>query len=298
MDAVAGPVYLLIGHDDDLCCREVAGVLRARAARVVVTPEPLAGEMVFSWALEARGTSSSLRLADGGSIGRDDLAGVLVRAQGGPYDVAGWEVDDLVYARMEMLAGLVAWLWALPCPVINRLSPDLWFRPRRSLVEWRPLLRRHGVPAAGALITSDLVAARRHAERWGGRAVYVPLTSGTHYPVTSEGAWAELAKVLARLPVCLLEPYVGEAVYACVAGKAVVWDRPGELSGEERDRLEGGLRAMAKELGVGTIEAEMRRTAGEMRCYGIGLYPRLERYDDAGRGAIAGALAGLLGVSG
>ncbi|HET8629013.1 MAG TPA: hypothetical protein VFL91_16445 [Thermomicrobiales bacterium] len=87
----ATAVYLVIGHEDDACCREVAALLRARRARVVVTPEPLAGETTFSWSLGAERSSSSLRLADGTVVEREALAGVLVWAQGGPYDAEGWE---------------------------------------------------------------------------------------------------------------------------------------------------------------------------------------------------------------
>lgn len=294
----ATAVYLVIGHEDDACCREVAALLRARRARVVVTPEPLAGETTFSWSLGAERSSSSLRLADGTVVEREALAGVLVWAQGGPYDAEGWEVADLGYARTEMVAALVAWLWELPCPVANRLTPDLWFRSQRPLVDWHPLLRRHGIPAAGAVICRDAAVARGYAERWGGAALYAPPTAGARYPVASEAEWAELGRVMARVPVCLLEPSAGPAVHACAAGEVVVWDRPGVLSDEERAALGAGLRALAGELRLGTLEAELRGGAGGVRCYGIGLYPRLERYDEAGRAALAGALAGLLGVAG
>ncbi|HEX5505942.1 MAG TPA: hypothetical protein VFW96_25215 [Thermomicrobiales bacterium] len=298
MDSAATAVYLVIGHEDDPCCREVAAVLRGRGARVVATPEPLAGEAVFSWALGAGRSSCSLRLADGTVIEREALGGVLVRAQGGPYDAEGWGAADLGYARTETAAALVAWLWDLSCPVVNRLTPDLWFRFQRPLVDWWPLLRRHGVPAAGALITRDAAGARGYAERWGGAALYAPLTAGARYRVASEDEWAELGRLMARVPVCLLEPPAGPALYACVAGEAVVWDRPGALSGEERGALGAGLRALAGELGLGTLEAELRRVAGGVRCYGLGLYPRLERYDEAGRAVLARALTGLLGVAG
>ena len=128
-------MFLLIGHESDLCCGRVEEALRGLGQAVLLTPEPLAGENTFTWTLETRGSDSRLHLADGRVIPATALRGVLVRARGGPVDSAAWSPEDLAYVRAETQAALFAWLWGLPCTVVNRLPADLWFRPQRPFVE-------------------------------------------------------------------------------------------------------------------------------------------------------------------
>src|SRR5437764_172377 len=86
-----------------------------------------------STAFDATSSPSRLRWSDERRITDMALRGVLVRGRSEPISSDGWEPGDLAYIREEIQAALLAWLQSLPCPVINRFTADLWFRPQRSL---------------------------------------------------------------------------------------------------------------------------------------------------------------------
>ena len=288
-------MFLLIGHESDHCCRRVAAALRDRGQPVLLTPEPLAGAMTFTWRLDPDGSTSTLQPAGQPIVDAAALRGVLVRARGGPVDPAGWAPEDLAYARAEAQAALLAWLWTLRCPVVNRLSADLWFRRQQPLLEWRALLRRCGLPTPAVQITNNLAAAQRFAERCAGAVTYAPLTAAARYPVRDDRQWSELAGVLSRLPVCLLEPCGGRPSHGCVVGRQVIWDSGADLTPAERAQLAPNLRRLAAALGLATLEIELQRGGnGEPRCVDIAPDPRLDRYDTAGQEALVAALVGAL----
>lgn len=271
-------MYLLIGHPDDACCGLVAAALRAAGHTVWITLNPLAGEGICTWNLTTTTSSSVVRPGDGPTIESAALRGVLVRAPGGIAAGDGWSERDLAYVRAETNAALVAWLRALPCRVINRPDAELWFRPQRPLPEWQALLARCGLPVLATTITNDPAAARRFAARWGDQAVYAPLTSLTRYPLHDESAWRELDKVMARVPVCLLEPTHGPALWALVAGTEVLWSDPTVLSATQRAAWEEGLRTLAGQLGLDLLQIELRQSATGPRCSNLMLYPLLEAF--------------------
>ena len=288
-------MFLLIGHESDPCCRYVAAALRDRGQPVLLTPEPLAGAMSFTWRLDPGGSTSTVQPSGQPVIDAAALRGVLVRARGGPVDPAGWVPEDLAYARAEAQAALLAWLWTLRCPGVNRLSADLWFRRQQPLLEWRALLQRCGLPAPAVQITNDLAAARRFAARRAGAVTYAPLTVAARYPVDDDRQWSELAGVLSRLPVCLLEPCDGRPSHGCVVGRQVIWDSREDPTPAERAQLAPSLRRLAAELGLTTLEIELRRVDdGGLRCVDVAPDPRLDRYDVAGQQALVAALVEAL----
>lgn len=54
----------------------------------------------------------------------------------------GWALDEATYVHAEKEAALLGWIWGLPCPVINRYPPELWFEPVESLEFWRGRIER------------------------------------------------------------------------------------------------------------------------------------------------------------
>ena len=149
---------------------------------------------------------------------------MLVR--GTPWvDPAGWAPEDHAYMQAEMLAATLAWLAGLPCPVVNRPSAALWYRGRASLLAWRPLLRRCGLPVPEQVITNDPAEARAFGRRLAADgvagAIYAPLTGETGYLVATDAAWQGLADLQERSPVCLSEPH-GAAAPACIVGGQIV----------------------------------------------------------------------------
>ena len=115
---------------------------------------------------------------------------VFVRHYTGLQQTSGWADDDLSYMRSEGMAALLAWLHALDCTVVGRLSDDGWYRPRRPLPEWVSVLAGCGLPTPRVVVTN--VADDATLERqWSGRARYQPLTSSRSYTIAGDG-WAEL----------------------------------------------------------------------------------------------------------
>jgi 1-acyl-sn-glycerol-3-phosphate acyltransferase len=54
----------------------------------------------------------------------------------------GWAPDEATYIHAEKEATLLGWIWGLPCPVINRYPPELWFEPVGSLEFWHGQIDR------------------------------------------------------------------------------------------------------------------------------------------------------------
>jgi hypothetical protein len=286
-------MYLLIGTEHDACCRLVAAALRERGHDAWMSSDPLAGEFAVVWSLDEGGVASRLRLPDGTTVPGERVRGMLVRHHGGAFEAEGWAADDLAYLRTEGQAAMLAWLWSLPCPVVNRPTDDLWFRPQRTVPEWRTLMRRHGLPTPAIRVTNDPAEARRFAARWGA-VTYAPLTSATRYPIADAGQWAELDKVMARLPVCLVEPCAGPTTRAVVVGDEVVWGAPLARPGA-RLAIESGLRRLAATLRLAVLEAEVREGEDGPRCVGLDPYPRFERYEAPIQAALTAGVVGLLG---
>jgi hypothetical protein len=289
-------VYLLIGHENDPCCRLVTAALRERGHTALTTLNPLAEERLLTWALDTGSSRSVLRWPGAATLDEGTLRGVLVRSPGGPAAAEGWAPDDLAYVQAEMNAALVAWLRALPCPVVNRPTADLWFRPQRSLPEWRAPFERCGLPALAAQITSDIEAARRFAERWDGCVMYAPLTSQTRYPVVDEAQWSKLASLMERIPVCLVEPVADPPTYVTNVDGRIFWSDPAGANVAEQARIERGLHALAALLEVELLQLELRRGVGGLRCAGAHVYPLIDVHAPEDQAGIAAGIVALLGA--
>lgn len=283
------PVHLLLGHSGDSCCTGVLARLAARGLPAHIVASPLAPPARLAW-----------RLADDGLTGRFDLgddpaeiAGVLVRGTAW-FDPAGWAPVDHAYMQAEMLAATLAWLAGLPCPVINRPSAALWYGGRASLLSWRPLLRRCGLPVPEQVITNDRAEARAFRRRLAADgvagAVYAPLTGDAGYLVATDAAWEGLADLQERSPVCLSEPH-GAAHPACIVGGEVVWD---DDAPPESRALAPRLRQLAAATRLDFLEvaiAPLRRGLGVVMVEPM---PVLEHFATPARARILDALTALL----
>lgn len=282
-------MHLLLGHSEDSCCTGVVARLAARGLPAYIVASPLAPPARLVW-----------RLADDGVTGRLDLgddpveiAGVLVRGTAS-FDPAGWTPVDHAYMQAEMLAATLAWLAGLPCPVINRPSAALWYGGRRSLLSWHPLLRRCGLLVPEQVITNDRAEAiafrRRLAADGVAGAVYTPLTGDAGYLVATDAAWAGLADLQERSPVCLSEPH-GAAHPACIVGGEVVWD---DGAPAECRALTPSLRQLAAVTRLDFLEvaiAPLRRGLGVVMVEPM---PVLEHFAAPTRTRILDALTALL----
>src|SRR5438874_231884 len=244
--------FLLIGDPEDACSRRVQQVLRTRGHDVVRTSSPLAAPFALCWQLCTEGTDRMVWVNAHG-VPRN-IAGVLLRPSARWLDPEGWNAKDLAYMQSETQAALIAWLWTLPCPVINRPIANLWFRPYRSYPEWHRLFAECGLPVAPICVTNEVDAARAFGQRWAGRATYVPLTSTTRYPLEEARHWDEIAKLLAHVPVCLTAPTCGPSAYATVVGDCVVWNEGVTFDPEP---LNPGLVRLARRLRLDCVQIEI-----------------------------------------
>lgn len=297
-DVGATAMYLVIGHESDPLSQRVATALRGHGHEVALTPEPLSAAGTFTWALETHSSESQIRGLSGRGLPGAEIEGVLVRALGGPLTHDGWSPEDFAYVQAEVHALLLAWLWSLPCRVVNRMSADLWFRPQRAYPEWHPLLVRSGLPVLATQITNDLAAARAFSAALGGAMTYAPLTSAARYPVAEDHDWEELGKVMAVVPVCLAEPCMDASRYACLVGNEVVWDGRADPGGAEQDVFADGLRRLAAMLRLDVVQIEIRLGQRGLRCTGVDLYPHIASYGGQRQEAlVAGVVAVLEGES-
>lgn len=282
-------MYLLIGTEADPCVAGVRRLLQREGDEALVTPEPLWGERRFSWTLDAERSVSRLRLGRT-RLADTDWQGVLVRAAG-PWECADWSEKDFAYLQAEAHAALLGWLGSLPCPVLNPARADVWFKPQRSLPEQRVLLARAGLATPPLLFTNEIEAARRFAAPFGGALSYLPITSSLLYPIDDEGQWAELERLMARMPVCLLEPR-GERLWASYAGGTAVFSAP--LEPRQRRLLEAGLERLADLLGVRLLQLELQLDEGEPQGLGFGLHLDLLRHDQAQQEELLSAIVATL----
>jgi hypothetical protein len=277
-------VHLLLGHEGDQCCAAVAAGLagRGRAFRVVVNPfEPPAR---LTWHLEGDSPTGSLEWDDAAP---EPLDGVFVRSAGW-LDQTGWTPGDLAYMQAEAQAATLAWLWSLDCPVVNRPSSAIWYRPRIPLLAWRRLLIDAGLPVSAAVISNDAAALRAFAGHDG--AIYAPLTSEARFLVADDGEWRGITALQERTTISLAEPH-GASRLACLVGNRIVWD------GDPPERaatLEPAMRRFATAAGLALVECAVASGPEGIAVVAIDALPLIERYGDAPRAQIVAGILDLL----
>lgn len=286
-------VYLLLGYPGDSCCQGVRAALEARDHPVRIVANPLAHPSRFAWRLDNERSASRLLWDEEPPVLDEQITGVLVRSTGW-IDPTGWRPDDLAYVQAETQAALLAWLWSLACPVVNRYPPAMWYRVTAPLLSWQPLLRRCGLPTLETLVTNVEEEARAFGQRLAGEGVagtvYGPLTSEARYLVTGDEDWSGLAAMQGYAPVCLTRPH-GATQSVCVVGERVIWE--GEPSSEVA-LLEPALRRFARTAGLAFVELALAPTSDGISTIAVEPYPRFERFGDAARRRIVEGIVRLL----
>ena len=283
-------MYLVLGSPHDPCCARVHDAIARSGRRSTIIANPLVEPARFAWQIDDTGASGRWTL-DGDVA--EPVEGVLVRG-GGWIDPDGWQPNDLAYAQAEMHAALVAWLRGLTCPVINRYTADLWYRPQMSLLSWRHLLWTCGLPTPDAIVSNVEAETRAFAREVAvdgiDGVVYTPLTSEARYLVATNDDWAGLAALQQRTPVCLTRPH-GAPQLACVVDGHVVWN---EAPDAEAARLAPALRRFASRAGLAFVEVALAPATDGIVISAIDHHPRLDRYSAAAQALIVDALVHAL----
>lgn len=290
-------MHLVLGHPQDPCCQGVLDLLAARDRPARLVTNPMVHPSRFAWRLDGAKSASRFAWGDDEPIDGDDLDGVLVRTTGW-IEPAGWEPSDLAYMQAETQAALLGWLWSLACPVVNRLSSALWYRPRVPTLSWRGMMRRCGLPVPEVLVTNVDREARafgQRLERAGvDGAIYGPLTSDARYLISGESDWNGLAALQESTPVSLTRPH-GEARLACVVGKHVVWE--GEPD-PDMAALEPALVRFADMAGLAFVELALAASPHGTCVIKVEPHADLAHFGEAARQRILEGIVDLLTAEG
>ena len=213
---------VVIGRASDLCCDLVRAGLAAQGRDCVFVPEDEAlPGLHFAWRISGEESEGTLGIGPQ-RIDFRDVGAVMARAWGLPVSPDAFQTKDGQYVSSEWNALLMAWLGRLPCPVVNRLRPELWYKTHLHVPEMIALAPgvRFDWPAVRVTTTAD--ATRDFYRRCGGRVRYWPLTQHVPYPVETEADLDKLATLAGTLPLYLCEAVAGERRVAYVVGQHVV----------------------------------------------------------------------------
>ena len=142
-------MVLLINCTGDLLCVDLHKGLTERGHPARAIQDLYQSPARISWRLDTHGSSTSFRLETSGASIETEISAVFLRKS--PFaQKEGWALDEATYVHAEKEAALLGWSWGLPCPVINRYPPELWFEPVESLEFWRGRIERYDLELVSA----------------------------------------------------------------------------------------------------------------------------------------------------
>ena len=144
-------MWLVLCDANDASATLVFQALRARgiAPLELITADALALAEEWEHRIEGDAASVRVRLGDGRTFEGGALRGVLNRLFTAPtWHWRAAAKADQEYVQQELIAFFLSWLNALPCPVINRPTPQGLCGRWRSEAEWVCLAQRAGLPVA------------------------------------------------------------------------------------------------------------------------------------------------------
>jgi len=136
-------VLVIIAGQQDSTARALVARWTAHDARLL-TCDDLS---VAGWTYAPTDPAASTAVVGGRSAAVTDFAGVVTRLPGVSGEMLPHiDPEDRTYVATEMHAFLVAWLNALPCPVLNRPSPDSLAGPYWRREKWVQKAAHLGIP--------------------------------------------------------------------------------------------------------------------------------------------------------
>ena len=278
-------MFLLLGAPDDPCLVAVTGALAARSREALIVRHPFMDQACAAWRFDSVRSDTSLTI-DGEAISFDGVFAAR-RATQPLAPAEQWSQADLLYNQAEAEAALLGWLWGLSCPVIDRLPAWLWYRTRRPVLAWAPLLKQSGLPPLDSIISGDARALAHFMQRQGGAAV--ESLAGGARQLVDESEAAQISAIAQMAPVRLTALHHG-AWRACLVGPHLVWD---DGTPRQARDLSPKLHSFAARTGLSFLEFIV--TSGDpSRMVDIDVRPKFELFGPDAQGAIADGLADAL----
>jgi hypothetical protein len=282
---------LIIGRGEDPCCRLVEERLMNLGKEVIFLQEnQLFPGLEIMWELadgSSRGTVSQAQQ----TAKIAEIDGLLARFSGFPVSAEEFKTPDGQYLSSEWHALMRGYVRALPCPVINRVRPELWYKLFLSvpdLIALAPGLK-FKLPKTLIATRFDDVQAFFHAS--GRRISYSPFTLPSPYQINTAEDLQKLETLSRSLPLYLSEVVPGETVDAYVVGQDVIYDGEQLADAAVREHCI----EIAAGLGLSFCRIHLLRSIGdEWYCLGLACMPDLFQCSDETRRTLSERLADML----
>jgi len=230
----------------------------------------------FEWRPSFAGQQGSIHY-NGRNIDFADIRGILSRAWSVPISPQDFETADGRYICAEWNALLMAWLHAMPCIVINRIRPELWYKAQLNVADLASLLPRIPLKLPRSLVTTDIDDANEFCRSVRGPVRYSPLTQSSKYRIQTETDRQQLAALSGSLPLHLTKWVEGRAIDAFVVRSEVLFvDQDGQISDESSGPIAGHCVEVADALGLAFCKLSLVAAAdGDWYCFGVDRTPQL-----------------------
>jgi hypothetical protein len=289
-------VILILGRSEDPCCRLVEEQLVKQGREALMLPEDrMLPGLRFAWTPSGSAPLGGLSYDDQ-DIDFADVDGILSRAWSVPVAAEDFASADGRYICAEWNALLMAWLHAMPCPVVNRLKPQLWYKAWLNAPDLTVLLPEMGLKLPRFLITTDIAEGNAFCRSMSSPVRYSPLTQASQYRIQTAADRKKLAALGGSLPLYLTECIEGDAIDAFVVRSEVLFvDRTGRLLNETGEEVASRCVAVTAALGLTFCKLSLvTAPQGEWYCLGIDRVPQLYHLPAEAQIRIARGLAKVL----
>jgi hypothetical protein len=285
-DTSSETVYLILGEPTKSLAKPLLARLHAIGAEILSITD-LTSEIEMMWRLDAALSSFELHLPDGRTILQEQLLGVIALAPS-VGDIKS--IKEKEYLRAEKRAALLAWIFGLKCPVVNRFRPMFWISPRIPLPLWHRSLTKCGLPVIDEVLSNVPAELKAFAGKFRGDLNYSPLSSEQCYRVATADDFEGLSKLT---QFCLINlRHHSPLVYAaCIVDRNVFWNQsvPAVLI-----NLQDRLVQFAVTAGLAILEVALLLIGDTPKVCSIEPFPKLERFGPDSCDAIANALLSVL----
>jgi len=285
-------VFLIIGRTEDPCCSIVHDRLVAGGRDAWLLPEDqLFPGLGFEWKPSSTKQQGSIRY-NGREIDFAQVSGILSRAWSVPVSPQDFETADGRYICAEWNALLMAWLSAMPCLVINRIRPELWYKAHLNVPDLASLVPGISLKLPRSLVTTNIDDANAFCRSARGPVGYSPLTQPSRYLIQTTADQEELAALNGSLPLQLTEWVEGRAVDAFVVRSEVLFvDQYGQINTESSTCIARDCVEISDALGLTFSKLSLiAGTDGDWYCFGVDRTPQLYKYAEETRSEIVQAL--------